>query len=383
MSSHHSKQHLKTSPKNSQSKATSAWRIIVSWFFPGGLPNRRWARRLLLGFVSFLVLIAGGMYGVAEWYIHSQPNTPRVVGVSFIPDYARYLGVEPHETLQSLLHIGVRHLRLVSYWSDIEPVQGRYNFDELDSEMQQAQAVGAKVTLSVGLRQPRYPECHAPNWIDTSQSESNWVPQLNNYMSVVITRYKDNPALQSYQLENEFFNHFGACTNFDRTRLDSELALVHKLDSKHPVIITRSNNYAGFSTRAPLPDQIGVSVYRRVWDSTLTHRYLQYPFPSWYYAFLAGTQQILTGKPSILHELQTEPWLPNGKDILSTSLTEQNKSFDAARLAGTVKFARNTGMKQIDLWGGEYWYYRMTVLHDPTVWNEAKNVFAQPPSQQR
>lgn len=356
---------------------------MVSWFFPGGLPKRRWARRLLLGFMSFLVLITGGMYGVAEWYIHSQPNAPTVVGVSFIPDYARYLGVEPHETLQGLLHIGVHHLRLVSYWSDIEPAQGSYNFDELDYEMQQAQNAGAIVTLSVGLRQPRWPECHAPDWINTSLPESAWVPQLNDYMSAVINRYKDSPALQSYQLENEFFNHFGSCTNFDRTRLDSELALVHRLDSKHPVVITRSNNYAGFSTSAPLPDQIGISVYRRVWDSMLTRRYLQYPFPSWYYGFLAGTQQILTGKPTILHELQTEPWPPNGKDILSTSLDEQNKSFDAKRLASTVKFAKNTGIKQIDLWGGEYWYYRMAVLHDPTVWDEAKNVFAQPPSQQR
>lgn len=356
---------------------------MLSWFFPGGLPKRRWACRLLLGFLSFLVLVTGGMYGVAEWYIHSQPDRSTTVGVSFIPDYARYLGVEPHETLQALLNIGVRHLRLVSYWSDIEATQGSYNFDELDYEMQQAQSVGAKVTLSVGLRQPRWPECHAPNWIDTTKPDSAWVPQLNNYISAVITRYKDNPTLQSYQLENEFFNHFGSCNNFDRTRLDNELALVHRLDNKHPVIITRSNNYAGFSVRAPLPDQIGVSVYRRVWDGTATKRYFQYPFPSWYYAFLAGTQQILTGKPSVLHELQTEPWPPNGKDILSTSLAEQNKTFDAQRLAATVKFASNTGMKQIDLWGGEYWYYRIHILGDPSVWNEAKNVFTQPSSQQR
>ncbi len=319
-----------------------------------------------------------GMYGIAEWYLHSQSALPTTIGVSFIPDYARYLGVDPHQTLQALLKIGVRHFRFVSYWSDIEPSAGSYDFSELDYEMQQAQSAGAKVTLAIGLRQPRWPECHAPTWLDTSKPASVWTPQLNTYISAVINRYKTNPALQSYQLENEFFNHFGSCTNFDRSRLDSERALTRKLDSKHPVIISRSNNYIGFSVTQPLPDQIGVSVYRRVWDGAVTHRYFQYFYPSWYYAFLAGSQQILTGKPSILHELQTEPWPPNGQDIKSTSLAVQNQSFDAARLKGTVAFARNTGMKQIDLWGGEYWYYRQQVLGDSSVWNEAASLFQKP-----
>jgi hypothetical protein len=33
-------------------------------------------------------------------------------------------------------------------------------------------------------------------------------------------------------------------------------------------------------------------------------------------------------------------------------------------------------MKTIDLWGAEYWYYRMTVLHDSSVWDAAKQAFA-------
>ncbi len=321
------------------------------------------------------MLLTAGMYGVAEWYLHSQPDKPTTIGVSFIPDYASYLGVDPHKTLDALLHIGVRHLRLVSYWSDIEPVAGTYNFSELDYEMQQAQAAGAKVTLSIGLRQPRWPECHPPDWIDTTQPESAWTPQLNSYMSAVINRYKGSPALQSYQLENEFFNRFGSCNNFDRSRLNHELALTHKLDARHPVIITRSNNYIGFSLSAPLPDQIGLSVYRRVWDGNLSQRYFQYFYPSWYYAFLAGSQQILTGKPSVLHELQAEPWPAGGKGIKNTSLAEQSQTLDAKRLTGTVTFARNTGLKQIDLWGGEYWYYRMHILGDPSVWKAAQKEF--------
>jgi len=337
----------------------------------------RWHKVLtVLIFISSLTI--GTMYGIAVWYQHTQKDVPQELGVSFIADYAQYLGEDPHQVYSAILNdLHVKHVRLVSYWADIEPTQGSYDFSELDYEMSQAKTHGTYVTLAIGLRQPRWPECHPPSWVDTSKAESTWEPQLDVYMTAVINRYKNYPNLQSYQLENEFFNAFGGCNNYDRARLDRELALVKKLDPNHPVIITRSDNYAGFSLRKPLPDIIGISVYRRVWNTVLWHRYFQYPFPSWYYGFLAGTQQILTGKPSVLHELQTEPWPPRGQNILQTSLAEQNKTFDAARLQSTVKFGKQTGLKNIDLWGAEYWYYRAHTLHDPSVWNTAKTIFNQ------
>ena len=337
----------------------------------------RW-HKIVSTLVVLLALCFGTMYGIAVWYQHSQKNKPTTLGVSFIADYATYLGLNAHQTYDAILNdLHVRQLRLVSYWSDIEPAQGTYDFSELDYEMTQAQSHGARVSLAIGLRQPRWPECHASSWVDTTKSENTWQPQLEQYMTAVINRYKNNPALQSYQLENEFFNTFGQCSNHDPGRLSAELQLVKKLDSQHPVIISRSDNYVGFALTAPLPDEVGISVYRRVWDGQVTHRYFQYPFPSWYYAFLAGAQKILTGKDSVLHELQTEPWPPHGQDILQTSLSEQNQTFDAKRLQTTVKFARQTGLKHIDLWGAEYWYYRMQTLHDKSVWDMAKTIFHQ------
>jgi hypothetical protein len=337
----------------------------------------RWHKLLAVVIIVFLLTVSG-MYGIAAWYQHNQKNKPTTLGVTFIADYATYLGLDAHQTYQAILNdLNVKHLRLVSYWSNIEPQQDQYNFSELDYEMAQAQSHGAKVSLAIGLRQPRWPECHAPAWADTTQAESTWVPQLKAYMSAVIERYKNHPALESYQLENEFFNHFGDCHNFSRDRLSSELALVKKLDPTHPVILSRSNNYIGLMLHQPLPDQIGISVYRRVWDSQITHRYFQYPYPSWYYSFLAGAEKLATGKNSVIHELQAEPWPPNGKSVLDTSLAEQNKTFDAKRFKTTIAFAKQTGIKQIDVWGAEYWYYRMVKLHDPSVWQVAQTTFNQ------
>lgn len=315
------------------------------------------------------------MYGIAQWYIHTEASKPLQLGVSFIPDYATYLGVDPQQTMDSLIGIGVKHFRLVSYWSDIEPTPGHYDFSQLDWQFRKAEAAHATITLSIGLRQPRWPECHMPDWA-SGEPVSQWQPQLEQVMQAVINRYKTSPSLDSYQLENEYFLHgFGTCTNFDRQRLVDEFNLVKKLDSRHPVIISRSNNAIGIPVGPPKPDEYGVSVYKRVWDAGITHRYLEYPFPAWYYAFLAGLQKIHDGRDMIIHEMQAEAWAPNGKQLPQISLAEQNKSLDAKRLRDRFQYGKATGMREIDMWGGEYWYYRMVKLHDPSLWNVAQQEF--------
>lgn len=340
-------------------------------------PRRRWAKRLLYGFMAFIALVIFGMYGIAEWYIHSEEGKQLNYGVSFIPDYASSLGVDAQQTMDALLNIGVKNFRLTSYWSDVEPQPGQYDFSQLDWEFAKADAAHAKIDLTVGLRQPRWPECHPPAWIDTSQPVSIWQPQLEQFMTTVINRYKHNPALASYQVENEYFlQGFGTCTDASRSRLVSEYNLVKKLDPSKPVVIGRSNNALGFPVGQPTPDEFSISVYKRVWDANFSHRYLEYPFPAWFYGFVAGVQKLFLHKDMQIAELQAEAWPPNGKTIPETSLAEQSKSIDAKRLQARFTYGKQTGMRQIYLWGGEYWYYRLTVLHDPSLWNVAKHEFS-------
>jgi hypothetical protein len=182
--------------------------------------------------------------------------------------------------------------------------------------------------------------------------------------------------LDSYQIENEFFlKGFGICTNHNRDRLVSEYNLVKKLDPAHKVIINRSNNALGWPVGEPTPDEFGISIYKRVWDAGLTKRYLEYPFPAWFYAFTAGWQQMVTGRNMIIHELQAETWPPDFQSIQDTSLEEQNKSFNADRFKTRVEFGKATGMREIYLWGSEYWYYRKQKLNDPSLWDVGKDAF--------
>lgn len=336
----------------------------------------RWHRFLTVA-LAILMLLVGSMYGIAEWYIQSQRSQPLEQGVSFIPDYAESLGLDPQQTMDALLGINVHYFRLTSYWSDMERTPGHYDFSQLDWEFKKAEAHHAKILLTVGLRQPRWPECHAPDWVDLNQPENHWQPQLENYMRAVINRYKNSPSLQAYQLENEYFlKGFGYCPNADRQRLVDENNLVKAADPNHPIIIPRSNNSIGLPLGQPQPTgEFSVSVYKRVWDAGATHRYFEYPWPGWYYGFLAGLQKIVTGKNMAIGELQAEAWPPNGQTIQQTSLAEQNKSLNAKRLSNRFEYGRATGMRQIYLWGGEYWYYRQIKLHDPSLWNVAKDEF--------
>ncbi len=335
-----------------------------------------WWHRVVTIFIALVMLLVGTMYGIAEWYIHTESSQPLRFGVSFIPDYASSLGVDPQQTMDALLNIGVRQFRLVSYWSDIEQTPGQYDFSQLDWQFQKAEAKHASIILTLGLRQPRWPECHAPNWVNINAPDSQWQPQLQNFMQKVVERYKNSPSLASYQLENEYFlGGFGICTNFDRQRLISEYNLVKRLDPHHPIILGRSNNALGFPVGQPQPDEFSISVYKRIWDAGVTGRYLEYPFPAWFYGFLAGTQKLFNHRDMMVAELQAEAWPPNGQTIQQTSLAEQNKSINAKRLRDRFSYGQATGMRQVELWGAEYWYYRLVVLHDPSLWNIAQQEF--------
>lgn len=337
--------------------------------------HKNFWHKLVIIIVTTLVVVIGVMYGIARWYIHSTANQPLQLGVSFIPDYAQSLGVDPQENMDALLGIGVKHFRLVSYWSDAEQTRGTYDFSQLDWQFKKAEAAKAKITLTLGLRQPRWPECHMPDWA-AQQPKSVWQPELQNYMKAVIERYKDSPVLQDYQLENEYFlKGFGTCTDFSRQRLIDEYNLVKKLDPSKTIIVGRSNNALGFPVGEPQPDKFSISIYKRVWDGGVTHRYLEYPYPAWFYGYIAGTQKIFNNRDMMIGELQAEAWAPNGKQIQQISLAEQNKSMNAKRFDDRIKYGEATGMKQIYLWGAEYWYYRKEVLHDPSLWNVAQRHF--------
>ncbi|MCA9323835.1 beta-galactosidase [Candidatus Saccharibacteria bacterium] len=367
--------------KNSKKTGYNEWARRARSFLSVLVPKSKLGR-IVAGLVyGGMTAMFVGMYIIARWYIVTNQDIPLQVGTTFVPNYARYLGVDPKETFNAIINdLNIDRVRLVSYWRDIEPVEGTYNFDELDWQFEMAEKHGTKISLAIGMRQPRWPECHEPDWIDASQPRAEWQPALEKFITAVIERYKDSPSLDSYQLENEYFlSVFGECKNFERQRLVEEYDLVKRLDPDTKVIITRSNNWtiaSGFPTGDPRPDEFGVSVYKRVWDATITRRYYEYPIPPWFYSTLAGGGKILTDRDLMIHELQAEAWTPNGYEIKDAPVDELYKSMNPDRLKDRIKYAADTGMRTIDTWGAEWWYQMKVNRGEPGLWQTAKDEIA-------
>src|SRR5690606_15604402 len=101
-------------------------------------------------------------------YVNStmaEVDYTRIFGVSFSVPYAQYLGLDPKACFDAALNdLGFRRFRLMSYWNRLEPEKDTYDFRELDWQINMAEKYGAEVTLCLGLRQPRWPESHWPDW---------------------------------------------------------------------------------------------------------------------------------------------------------------------------------------------------------------------------
>src|SRR5579862_8045011 len=220
--------------KNKKIKLRITWHIIKTH-----LRKSSKKRKFFYGLCTVVIVLLFLMFVLGGIYQRQHSHDKVILGASFSIDAANDLGVDWRANYLALLNnLNIKNLRLMTYWDDYEPSPGVYNFSDLDWEMNQATAHNVKVVLSVGLRQPRWPECHQPAWADQLEQTNNkaWQDQLNTYITTVVNRYKNSPALDGWHLENEFFNRsFGACHDYNKNRLVGELDLIKRLDPQHPV----------------------------------------------------------------------------------------------------------------------------------------------------
>jgi len=325
-------------------------------------------RKILLILLGIFIGISATIYLLNTFAF--QPVKDPVFGVTFSRERSEEFGLDWKANFLALLDdMKLKHFRLMSYWDAGEPSQGQFDFGDLDWMMTQAAKRGATVSLSIGLRQPRWPECHQPDWARQLAGNA-WKQALYAYMEVVAKRYRSNPALESWQLENEAVNTwFGECGAPDYQRLHEEFGLLKQWDPKHPIIMSLSDEH-GLPIFTPVPDEYGFSVYRIVYNTFGPHFYTYYPAPLWYHRLRAAIITLMYHKPIIIHELQMEPWGP--EDTKNLSIAEQNKSMSAQQIDGNFTFAEKIGLQKIDLWGGEWWYWRKVHFGDDSIWNAVK-----------
>ena len=274
-------------------------------------------------------------------------------GVSFSAKQCRNFDLDQDDCLRWLIDdMGFRRFRLMSYWNDHERKPGEFDFAVLDEQLKIIAAAGGEVTLCLGARQPRWPENHWPGWA-WELPKSDRTAALLNYIEIVVNRYQSNPSIVSYQLENEaLLSVFGELPEVDRERLKAEYTLVKKSDPDRPIIMTTSTSW-GIPFRRPIPDIVGFSFYHTLYQNGRYKHSLMYP---WFHRLRKLAVRLIHQKPVFIHELQLEPW--GLQAIWKMDADEQAKSMDVATISRNLRLAEAINARPIDLWGGEWWYWR-------------------------
>lgn len=322
---------------------------------------------LVLFFLSFIYF-----FKIANNYPRKQDlkHEPDFFGVTFSTKFCSEIGLNWQDVyLATLDDLKVKEIRLPIYWDEIEKEPGVFDFTKYDYIINEGEKRGVNFIINIGWRLPRWPECHAPSWVNSETLESTKAKVVRMLIATV-KHYKDYDSIVAWQLENEpYFNEFGVCPPIDEWFFEKELEVVRSLDDR-PVMISATGELSLWRKEAKLADIFGSTLYRVVWNEWLG--YLRYPLPSWFYRFKA----YLAGVPKeerVIIELQAEPWVPKGS-IIYLSDKEAAKSFDLKQFEANLQFAINTKFNKAYLWGVEWWYYKYK-NGDPKYWELAKTLF--------
>lgn len=327
----------------------------------------------ILGLIIILVALA-----LAALSVRPIPDQKDIrYGVSFSVFHSKELGLDWKPTFDAIIgDLGVRRFRFSAHWQITEPQDGQFHFEELDYQMKQAESHQAKVVLAVGRRLPGWPECHEPQWAWNLPNDQKRA-KLDEYIKQVVNRYKNSPALEYWQVENEpFLTKYATyyCGNFlDKAGLQKEISLVKSLDPKHPVLVTDSGELSTWYNAHNLGDAFGTSVYLYVWTTAFGP--IRYPIPPAFFRIKRNLIELMNGKKDeMLIELSAEPWLL--QPIKDTPIDTQTTSMSLSRFNSILDFASKTSFDKQYLWGAEWWYYMKQHGH-PEFWNRAKEIFSE------
>jgi beta-galactosidase GanA len=330
------------------------------------IKNKKPIKFFLLGVLLVVVI-------VFVWLFVYQPFQAAKIswGVDFSQKHSQNLGLNWQETYLAFLEdLGAKNLKINTAWDLLEPQKDKYQFADLDWQINQAQSHQAKILLVIGMKTPRWPECHLPDWVKTLSKQEQQTAILGLLQTIVL-RYQQNQTIWAWQVENEPFFSFGDCPWRDDSFFKKEVVLVKSLDSR-PLIISSSGEWSAWFKEASLSDVVGMTLYRQAWMGWL-NRSLPYYFGPEFYRLKSDIIKKIFGKKVICIELQAEPW--GKKLIYDIPIAEQLKLFDHNQFLKNVDFAKRTGLDTFYLWGGEWWYWMKEKQGDDYLWQTAKTLF--------
>jgi hypothetical protein len=322
---------------------------------------------------------------------------PVQVGVSFSPWRAGYLGLDPHRAFSRLLALHFRVIRLSTYWDEVS----QNGYGQLDWMMNEAKRAHQPIVLTVGMKALGWPEFFIPasavpaSGLRQGQdvaSDSSLRDAALEFVDDTVLRYRDNPEVVAWQIENEPFNRAGPQRWWiDAEFLRDEMISVRQLDShRRPLIVNAFSHFnllfdqasarQGFDLRQWLGfdadsaerdglaalsrgDVLGLDVYTAIGYQFLGQKHMSQADSDWPDR-LARVRDLAKqqGKQAWITEAQAEPWE-------STPTTTANpKSTSPAAIRSIFANLKDAGFTTVLFWGSEYWLWRQD--HGDPRWVE-------------
>ncbi len=316
----------------------------------------------------FIIFFAVAIY----FFIGRAPVQDNIIwGVNFSQKHSRDMGLDWKENYSALIEdLGVKNIKLAAHWDLLEPEENQFSFEDLEWQVQKAEENKVNLLMVIGMKTPRWPECHIPEWAK-GKTKSEQQSAILKMLREVVLKYKDSSAVKYWQIENEPFFPFGDCPWVDKGFLKQEIDLIKSIDTK-PIIVSDSGEGSFWIQAGQLGDVVGTTMYKKVWFRQLKS-YINYHFPGVFYWRKAQLIKGLFNKEVICVELQAEPWGP--ALLYHSPLEEQSKTMNLEQLKTNIAFAKTTGLKEFYLWGSEWWYWMKEKQGQPDIWNEAKKLF--------
>jgi hypothetical protein len=305
------------------------------------------------------------------------------LGVSFSHRRALRRGLDPRAAFRRVLDLGLDPVRLSVYWDDVE----RDGAAEVGWQLDQAEAAGRRVVLTVGMKGQGWPEFYLPESVtpvvgrrgeiapaDTPAGRELRARTLE-LVAATVERHRERASIELWQVENEPLNPSGPNRWWIGPDLVAEeIAAVHRVDPTRPVCV---NAFAHFNLRVDVHssrfgllrltgigrtrpeaealsllgegDVLGLDVYRRIGHMLGSLKLLARAFR---WDTEAGRWQATareSGRRAWVIEAQAEPWQP-WPDTPGNPV-----SCAPEDLPVIVERLQAVGFDTILLWGAEHW----------------------------
>jgi Beta-galactosidase len=311
--------------------------------------------------------------------LRTPVKRPPYLGSTFSPLQCYYLGLDYKAAFDAICRLGLDRIRLGAYWHEIEGQEHQYDFSTLDWLLERCHNHNIEVVLALGLKVPRYPEFHFPQWVrdryDTGagttpidQRSPALAARSATFLSRVVEHVRSAPALKYWQVENEPFTQLEITggrwlspafvqtaveTVRGQARSDQKILLtgaIH-LPDPHP-----HEDGTAFQTSLNLADAVGFNVYTKVPAGTVGS-YLE-PAPGfWQQLGLWQQQLVAQGREAWIAEAQAEPWEAGHLVAVDQPTYPSASPLQMQRLVGTLT---DLGYETVLLWGCEYWFWHKT-----------------------